>query len=116
MRRLLIRLCLLGVALMLTDFFMDSISIESSALIGLTITLAILNSLLKPLLHLIALPLTIVTFGIFALVVNAIVLNIAFSLSAGATASGFGSIFLASILLSIISSIIGVEKDSDRKR
>ena len=111
MRKLFIRLCLLGIALALTDLFMGSIKIEGSSLIMLTIILSILNGLVKPLLQLIALPLTILTFGFFSLVVNAIVLSLAFNMTGGAYAASFGSIFLASILLSIISSIIGVNKD-----
>lgn len=113
MRKLLIRLCLLGLALFITDYLIAGIYIEGSALIGLTITLAILNSIVKPVLKLLTLPLTILTFGIFALFVNAIILLLAFSLSSGAVADGFGSIFIASIILSIISSVVGVYRDED---
>jgi putative membrane protein len=113
MKNAFTRLCLLGVALALTDLFMGSIQIEGSALIGLTIILAILNGFVKPFLKLITLPLTILTFGIFSLFVNAIVLSLAFNLSGGAYAANFTSIFFASILLSIISSVIGVTKDRD---
>jgi len=92
---------------------MASISFETTSLIYLTIVLTVLNAFVKPFLQLISLPLTIMSLGFFYLIINAIVLSIAFTIT-NAGANSFFAIFIASILLSIInsmvSSFIGIEK------
>ena len=72
--------------------------------------LNIVDSLVKPLLTVISLPLTIITLGIFQLVVNSFMLELASYLSvnllgAGISIAGFGSAFMGSILVSITRSI-----------
>ena len=69
------------------------------------------NSLVKPFLTVISLPLTIITLGIFQLVVNSFMLELASYLSvnllgAGISIAGFGSAFMGSILVSIMRSIL----------
>ena len=72
--------------------------------------LNVVDSLVKPLLTVISLPLTIITLGIFQLVVNSFMLELASYLSvnllgAGISIAGFGSAFMGSILVSITRSI-----------
>ena len=69
------------------------------------------DSLVKPFLTVISLPLTIITLGIFQLVVNSFMLELASYLSvnllgAGISIAGFGSAFMGSILVSIMRSIL----------
>ena len=73
--------------------------------------LNIVDSLVKPFLTVISLPLTIITLGIFQLVVNSFMLELASYLSvnllgAGISIAGFGSAFMGSILVSIMRSIL----------
>ena len=73
--------------------------------------LNIVDSLVKPFLTVISLPLTIITLGIFQLVVNSFMLELASYLSvnllgAGISIAGFGSAFMGSILVSIMRSRI----------
>lgn len=75
--------------------------------------LGIVNSLIKPFITAISLPLTILTLGIFQLVVNSFMLELASYLSvnllgAGISISGFGAALMGSIIISIMCSVLGV--------
>ena len=79
------------------------------AFVGLFLN--IVDSLVKPFLTVISLPLTIITLGIFQLVVNSFMLELASYLSvnllgAGISIASFGSAFMGSILVSIMRSIL----------
>ena len=77
-----------------------------NALFAIAFVLMILNATLKPLMKLIFLPVTFLSFGLFSLVINAVVLATAFSFAPGSYITGFPSAFIASILLSIANSAI----------
>jgi len=55
----------------------------------------------------VSLPLTLVTFGLFALVVNAALLGITAGLSDALDVGGFFSTVVAAIVISVISSLLG---------
>lgn len=74
--------------------------------------LAIVNASIKPLLSVLSLPLTIVTLGIFQLVVNALMLSLAGWLAlnllgAGVAITGFGASFAGAIVVSIMCWLLG---------
>lgn len=80
-----------------------------SAFVGLFLN--IVDSFVKPFLTVISLPLTIITLGIFQLVVNSFMLELASYLSVnllgvGISIASFGSAFMGSILVSITRSIL----------
>lgn len=87
--------------LMSSIYFFDWESMLLTAFV-----LALLSKTVKPVLQVLALPFTIMTCGIFYLVINTVVLLLAFSIS-NSYVAGFGSAFLASILLSILNALIG---------
>lgn len=65
--------------------------------------LALLNTVLKPILVLLTLPLTILTLGLFLLVLNGLMLWLAARLVAGfSIPGGFGTTILASVVLSLV--------------
>lgn len=75
------------------------------------LVLAFLNSFLRPILQVLGLPISIITLGIFALVINTFMLYIASWLAGGIFNTGleiatFGSAFIASIVISIVSAIV----------
>ena len=74
--------------------------------IGFSIVLAICNFLLKPLLVILTLPITILTFGLFLFVINAIIVLIAGKFVNGFHVDGFGWALLFSLLLSLITTIL----------
>ena len=81
--------------------------------IVLAIVLAIFNTLLKPILVLLTLPITILTLGLFLLVINAVIILLGSKFVDGFSVDGFWWAFLFSILLSFVTSIITprVEKE-----
>lgn len=75
------------------------------------LVLTILGKVLTPLLQIISLPITIITLGIFALVVNTVVLEIASATTRGMFMQGitidtFTSAFIGALIISIVSSLI----------
>lgn len=68
--------------------------------------LGILNLFIKPILVFFTLPLTIVTFGLFLFVVNAILLLIASAFVSGFHIDSFGTAIFAAIVITIISSLL----------
>ena len=66
----------------------------------------IVNSIIRPLLLLLSLPLTIVTLGLFTLVINASMLQLTDALVRGMSLSGFWNAMWVSLLISIVSMVI----------
>jgi len=60
------------------------------------------NALVRPVMVLLTLPLTILTLGLFLLVVNALMFRLAAALVPGFRVSGFGPALLGSLLLSLL--------------
>jgi len=72
-----------------------------SALVG-AIVLGFVNAIIRPLMVLLTLPFTILTFGLFLLVVNAMVLWLVAILVPGIRVQGFGPAFLGSLVLTFL--------------
>ena len=72
-----------------------------AALLG-ALLLGLANALVRPVMILLTLPFTVVTFGLFLLVVNGITLRVAASLTPGAKIDGCGAAIIGSILLSVL--------------
>jgi putative membrane protein len=72
----------------------------------LALVLAVLNFLLKPILIILTLPITILTFGLFLFVINAIIVLVAGEFVHGFSVDGFGWALLFSLLLSLLTSIL----------
>lgn len=93
-----------------------------SAWVGIAIfalILSLVNISVKPILQLLSLPITVLTLGIFYLIVNTILLYLAAWLANGLFGvgfwiSGFGSAFLASIVISIVSAIMNAVVGNDQ--
>ena len=70
------------------------------------VVIAIVNALLGPLLRFITWPLTVLTLGLFKLVVNAILLKIASMFVPGFVVRGFLAAFLGSILITVLNELL----------
>jgi putative membrane protein len=75
--------------------------------------LAILNMIVKPILVVLTIPITIVTFGLFLLVINALMALLASSLVPGFYIQGFWAALWFSLIVSIINYLIQID---DRKK
>ena len=96
--------------------------VSTEAWVGVLFTaliLALINMSVKPILQLLSLPVTVLTLGIFYLVVNTLMLYLAAWLANGLFGVGFwiatfGSAFVASIVISVVSTILnGLLGDAD---
>lgn len=78
-----------------------------SALAVSALLLGFVNALVKPLLIVLTLPLTLLTFGLFLLVINALTLLLVAAMVRGFRISGFWTALFASLFISILSTVIG---------
>jgi len=69
--------------------------------------LGLLNAIIRPILFVLTLPLTVVTLGLFLLVLNAIMLELTAWLVPGFDINGFGWAMVGALVLSIVSLVIG---------
>lgn len=94
------------------SYIMKGIHIDTfwTAII-LAIVLALLNAVLKPLLILLTFPITIITFGLFLFVINAIIILLASKFVKGFTVDGFWWALFFSLLLSLATSLLYREDD-----
>ncbi len=84
--------------------FPDSIQVRSaSAAILFAIVLGLLNAFIRPLLLLLTLPFTLLTLGLFIVVVNAVVFWLATLLPVGVEVAGFWGALLGALTVSIVS-------------
>lgn len=96
-----------AVALLIVAYLLPGISVVGfgSALIA-ALVLGLLNMLVKPVLVLLTLPITIVTLGLFLLVLNALLFWLAGSILRGFQVNGFWWAVAGAILYSIISGLL----------
>ena len=102
--RLLLTWLINAAALCALPFLMSSVQVTNlvSALIA-ALVLGLVNTLIRPVLVLLTLPVTLLSMGLFILVINALLFWAVASLVDGFQVSGFWSAFGAAILYSIIS-------------
>lgn len=83
------------------------------------IVLAFLNSIVKPILTILTIPITVFTLGLFLLAINAIIILLAGKLVSDFHVQGFWQALLFSLILSVITGILnslfGVKKDGERR-
>jgi putative membrane protein len=84
--------------------------------IVLSVVLAILNALLKPILIILTLPITILTLGLFLFVINAGIILIAGKFVDGFRVDGFWWALLFSLLLSMLVSILYKDRREEKGR
>jgi putative membrane protein len=103
MVELLVRLIVNAALLLVVSRLVPGLSVEGwgSALIG-AMVLGLVNFFVKPVMLILTFPLTILTLGLFLLVVNALMLWLVSGLVPGIHLRGFGSAILASLLFSLL--------------
>jgi putative membrane protein len=104
----LLHLVITAVSLWLASLLFKGLKFESTgSLIVSALLLGLANALVKPLLIVLTLPLTLVTFGLFILVINALMILLVAWLVKGFRVSGFWTAFFASIFISLMSVAMG---------
>ncbi len=94
------------VALYVVSRFVPGVTFDSiTALVIASLALGVLNAIVRPILFWLTLPLTIVTLGLFLIVLNGIILGLAAWLVNGFDIAGVGPALIAGIALGLISLI-----------
>ncbi len=107
MPRFLLTWLVTAIALLITAHIVSGFAVKSftAALIA-AIVLGLVNAIVRPIFVFLTLPLTIVTLGLFLLVVNAIILLLVSYVTPGFVITSFISALLGSIVLTIVASIL----------
>ncbi len=125
----IIKLLISTIAVLMTAYFLDGVTIGCNQFYSgnfdpinklttaflVAIVLAFLNTIVKPILTILSLPITFFTLGLFLLIINAIIILFADNLVDGFRVEGFLTAIYFSLILSITTGILelikGKEKD-----
>lgn len=102
--RLIIRLAINVFALLVVEYLVPGFVLESyQAAIVAAVVIGIVNSFIRPVLQLIALPLSILTFGIAAFLINVALLYLTSMYVPGFSIASFTTAVIASVVLALVS-------------
>ena len=106
--RFLVNILITAVAVyIISKLLTPHVTIDSfTTAIIFSIVLAILNFIVKPILVLLTLPLTIITLGLFLLVINVIIILLADRFVSGIRIDGFLWAFIFGLILSVVTGIL----------
>jgi len=96
-----------GLAKVLPNVRLDGVG--SAAI--LVIVLGLLNATVKPLLKIIGFPITVLTLGIFLLIINVIIVKLADFLMSSFSVTGFLSALIFSLALSLVTAVVDMIMD-----
>ncbi len=100
----------MAIAVRLTPMSADNLI----ALLMMSLVLGIVNALIRPVLLLLSLPFIFVTLGLFILVINALMIQLAGGIVPGFHVGSFGSSFFGAIIISVVNwGLSGVFKDGN---
>lgn len=103
----ILRILITGIMVLLLAEFLPGVTVESyGTAIIVALVLAVLNLIVKPILVLFTLPITIITLGLFLLVINAIIILLADAFIDGFDVSGFWVALFFSLLLSLVQAVV----------
>ncbi|MGY3742008.1 phage holin family protein [Leuconostoc inhae] len=95
------------VFLVISSLFSEAFRVDNwVTALGAALVLAVLNTIIKPILTLLTLPLTFITFGLFTIVINGIMLEITADLVGGFDFSSFSWAIFTAIILSIVNTLL----------
>ncbi len=107
--KIIVRWLLLAAALLLVAHLYPGVEVKNftSALIA-AFVLGLFNTLLRPILVLLTLPVTLVTLGLFLFIINALMFYFAASVLDGFHVAGFGAALIGSLIYSLCGMVIDV--------
>lgn len=115
--KLILRILLTAIAVIILASFLPGVAIANyTSAIIVAVVLGILRVTVKPLLIFFTLPATIVTLGLFLLVINAVIILLADYFVSGFSVSGFWIALLFSVLLSIFQSVLYSFLEEDKQK
>ena len=104
MKGIIVRTLIIALGIWVAGKLVPGIQVESAAaLVFAAIALGLINALVRPLIVLLTLPFTLLTLGLFLLVVNAAMLQLADWFVSGFSVDGFFNAVFGSIVVSLVS-------------
>jgi putative membrane protein len=98
----LLRLLVVALGLWLASEWVPGIEVKGAGnLLGAALLLGMVNAVVRPLLVILTLPFTVLTLGLFLLVINAAMLGLVAWMFAGFTVAGFWPALLGSLVVSV---------------
>ncbi|ALM08958.1 membrane protein [Sediminicola sp. YIK13] len=105
--KLILRILLSALAVVILAKILPGIGVDSyTTAIIVAIVLSLLNFIVKPILVILTLPITILTLGLFLLIINAIIILLADNLISGFEVTNIWWALLFSLLLSFLQSVL----------
>jgi len=105
---IIVRFLLSGVAVMLTAYLLPGAHVDDYwAALLVAVLISFSNVIVKPILIILTIPITILTLGLFLLVINAMIILLVDYFVAGFTIDGFWWALAFSLILSVFNSLFG---------
>lgn len=105
--KLLVRILITSGLVLLISHFMTGVHVDGfTTALFVAVVLGLLNIFIKPILVILTLPFTIVTFGLFLLVINALIILLCDNIVGGFRIDSFWTALLFSVILSLLQSIM----------
>lgn len=101
---LILRLLVNALVIFLLAQYLPGFSVSNyTTAVIFALILGLVNAVIRPLITILTLPITLMTLGLFTLVINAVLFLIVASVVDGVDVASFGTAFLAALILSLIS-------------
>jgi putative membrane protein len=113
----IVKLLVTALAVWLAAYVLPGVHLENDAktIILVALVLALLNAIVKPILIILTIPVTIVTLGLFLLVINALMVVWTSNLVGGFKVDGWLTALFFSLIVSVVSSILhSIARDKRR--
>jgi putative membrane protein len=115
----IIQICISALAVLVTAYLLPGVHLEGEnrivASIVVAAVLAFLNSIVKPVMIALSFPVTVVTLGLFLLVINAVVIMIADKLIDSFKVDSFGWALLFSIVMWLVTNVFEQLRKKDKR-
>ncbi len=106
---MLARLILSAVAVGITAYFMDSVTIEPWwVTVIVAVVLGVINAVVRPIVKLLSLPINILTLGLFSFVINGLMVLLCAWFIDGFKVDGLGAAILFSIIMAVINWVLNL--------
>lgn len=114
--RFFVRLIVTALAVVIAAYILPGVRVDGGlTAVIVAAVLSLLNAFIKPLLIILTIPITVVTLGLFLLVINALMILVTSSLVSGFQVDGFWYALLFSIVLTIVVSLLNTLVKEDNR-
>lgn len=110
----ILKLLISAVSVLIASYILKGVHVDSflTALV-IALVMSLLNFIVRPILVVLTIPITILTFGLFLLVINALMVLIAESWISGFMVDGLWWALLFSLIVSFVSYLMGVREETN---